>query len=90
MRSRAQGVLAFVAILATCVAGILQFSWWAFAAGACGLALISMSNHTLAYRTLSANESVTGVLIFSSLLNASVTAAAALIVGRGIGWVWGV
>jgi hypothetical protein len=90
MRSRAQGILAFAAILATCVAGILQFSWWAFVASACGLALISMSNHALTYRTLGGSEGATGLLIFSSLLNASVTAAAALVVGRGIGWFWGV
>jgi hypothetical protein len=90
MRSSAQGILAFAAILATCVAGILQFSWWAFVVGASVLALISISNHAVAYRGLRASEGATGVLLVSSLLNATVTAAAALVVGKGIGWFWGV
>jgi hypothetical protein len=45
MRTRAQGLLAFTAILATCVAGIIHFSWWAAIAGGCIIALISLSNH---------------------------------------------
>lgn len=85
-----QSILAYAAILGTCTAGILHFSWWAFVAGACVLALISISNHSIAGRGLGATESAVGVLLFSSLLNATVTSAAALAIGRGIAWVWGV
>lgn len=90
MRNRSQGVLAYATILATCAAGILQFSWWAFLAGASVLALISISNYAIAHRVLGATEDTDGVLLLSTFLNATVTSAAALVIGRGIGWVWGV
>lgn len=89
MRTRAQGALAFFIILATCVAGILHLSWWAALAGACALALISMSNHQVAYRALS-GAGASGILVFSSLFNAFVTSAGALATGRFIGWAWGI
>ena len=89
MRSRAQGVLAFASILSTCTAGILHLSWWAALAGACILALISISNHPITLRTLG-GTTTPGVLVLSSVLNAAVTSAAALVIGRAIGWIWGV
>jgi hypothetical protein len=89
MRTRTYGVVAYVAILAICTAGVLHFSWWAFVAGACVLALISFSNHPIAYRALGGGEGAVSILLFSSLLNAAATAAAALMVGRLISWMWG-
>ena len=89
MRSRTQGALAFTTILGVCTAGILHLAWWAAVAGACVLALISIFNHPLTYRTLG-GHTTSGVLLLSSLLNATVTSAAALGIGRGIGWAWGV
>jgi len=59
-------------------------------AGASVLALISISNHSVVHRALGATEGAVGVLLLSSLLNATATSAAALVVGRGIGWMWGV
>jgi hypothetical protein len=82
--------MAFAAILATCTAGAFQLSWWAFVAGACVLALISISNHRIAGRALGTTDSAVGVLVLSSLVNATATSAAALVIGRAIGWVWGV
>jgi len=90
MRTRAQGLLAYTIILATCTAGILNLSWWAFAAGACALALVSISNYSLTYRTLGGDHGTGSVLFLSSMLNAAATSAAALMVGRVIGWTWGV
>jgi len=90
MHTRAQGILAFVIILTICIAGILHFSWWAAVAGACVLALISLSNHPVSYRALSDGASAPGVLLLSSLLNATLTSAVALGAGRGIGWAWGI
>jgi hypothetical protein len=89
MRSRAQGVLAFATILTTCAAGILHLAWWAALAGACVLALISIHNHPITYRALG-GATTSGVLVVSSLLNATATCVAALIIGHGIGWMWGV
>jgi hypothetical protein len=90
MRTRAQGVLAFATILATCVAGILHLSWWAALASGSVLALISMSNHAVAYRALSNGAGSSSVLLVSSLFNASLTSATALAAGRVIGWMSGV
>jgi hypothetical protein len=90
MRTPAQGFLAFSTILATCIAGILHLSWWAALAGACVLALISMSNHPVAYRALSGSATASGTLFFSSAFNATIISAAALVSGRTIGWAWGV
>jgi hypothetical protein len=90
MRSPAHGFLAFATILAVCTAGILQLSWWALVAGACVLALVSMSNHAVAFRALGGADGTAAMLMLSSLLNASAISAAALMVGHGIGWLWGV
>lgn len=90
MRSPAQGFLAFAAILAVCTAGILQMSWWAVVAGACVLALISISNHAITFRALGGADGSASVLMLSSFLNAGANSAAALMVGRLIGWMWGV
>jgi len=90
MRNRAQGILAYATILATCTAGILHLTWWAAVAGACVLALASISNHPIAYRALGGGEGTLPVLLLSSLANAIMTSVAALIIGRVIGWMWGV
>lgn len=90
MRNCAQGFLAFATILAVCTAGILQLSWWALLAGACVLALISISNHGVVYRALGGTDGAGAILVLSSLLNASAISAVALVIGRGIGWLWGV
>ena len=89
MRSRSQGAVAFATILAICTAGILQLTWWAALAGGCVLALISIHNHPVTFRALGGATSP-GTLIFVSLSNAAVTSSAALIMGRAIGWIWGV
>jgi hypothetical protein len=90
MRNSAQGFLAFATILAVCTAGIMQLSWWALVAGTCVLTLISVSNHAVTYRALGGAEGAGTILMLSSLLNASAISAAALLIGRGIGWLWGV
>jgi hypothetical protein len=59
-------------------------------AGACVLALISISNQAIANRALGATDDAVGLLLLSSVMNATMTSAAALVIGRGIGWVWGV
>lgn len=90
MRNRTQSVLAFTALLAACVAGVLHYSWWAAVASGCILALISISNHPQGYGVLGGSQASTGVLLFSSFFNAAVVSAAALAAGRAIAWVWGI
>ena len=90
MRNRVQDGLAFAALLGVCSAGLLHVSWWAAVAGACVLALISISNHPIAVRAGGSGEAPLATHILSSLLNAGMTSAAALAAGRIIGWLWGV
>jgi hypothetical protein len=69
---------------------MLHLGWWASVAGACVLALISFSNHPMTMRSIAGNNTVVPLLVVSSLANAAMTSAAALVVGRAIGWIWGV
>jgi hypothetical protein len=90
MRNPSQAVLAYAALLGICSAGALHLSWWAAVAGGCVLALISVSNHPVALRAVGAGEAPFATLLLSSVLNATMTSAAALAAGRIIGWVWGI
>jgi hypothetical protein len=82
---------AFTVLLATCAAGVFQASWWVVVVCASLLAL-----HTLA--RLSALTSGTGntrtvvsasTYLASTCLNAGGAAASAFVLGRAIGWFWG-
>jgi hypothetical protein len=91
MRDYRQGLIVFVAILATCTAGILNASWWACVVGGCVLALISITNQALAGNGASSTgRPASGVLLVATVLNAAVTSSAALGAGRLIGTAWGV
>jgi hypothetical protein len=81
--------IVFATFLAVCLAGVLDASWWAAVAGACVLALVSMSNHA-AYSVADGGFVRPGTLLLSSCLNAALSAAGALATGRLIGWLWGV
>jgi hypothetical protein len=53
------------------------------------LALISISNYPVTVRAVGAGEAPFSTLLFSSLLNATMTSAAALAAGHFISWVGG-
>jgi hypothetical protein len=80
---------AYAVILGTCTAGLLNLSPWAACVGACLLALISMTSNGGAYaRYGHVGSGITmPTLVFSSILNAAVTGAAAFGLGRLIAWV---
>lgn len=91
MRNRLQAVIAFAAIIATCLAGAFQWSWWAPVAGGAVLALLSITNHSLHYSLLGGGGSSTQrILMLSSGMNAVVISIAAMIIGRLIGSAFGV
>ena len=91
MLQRAQGVVAYVALFASCVAGMLHLGWWLATAAACVLALISLFDTHLPYPRYSSGGTVVGSsgLLLSSLLNAGTAASAAFVLGRAISWFWG-
>ena len=91
MRNRILGLVAFGAIMFACFAGILHMTLWAAVASACGLALVSVSNHVEMARALSGSRDQIGaILIATSITNGAATALTAFATGHGIGWIWGV
>lgn len=88
---RAQSALAYVTLLATCVAGIFHAPWWAACAGACLLALISLIGPRAASISQMQGSGAISepVLILSSVLNASAVASAAFVFGHVARWCWG-
>jgi hypothetical protein len=82
---------AFLAILAVITAGTLRMSWWAVVAGGCALALISLSSaHGSFARYGPAGSSIgLAAVLLSTTLNAGVSATAAFVLGRFLGWCWG-
>jgi hypothetical protein len=87
----ARAVLAYLTILATTIAGIVQASWWASLAGACILALVFMAERhspsisPRGYAGLFDDPFVSVVAIF----NGTVAAASAFALGRLTAWLWG-
>jgi|GEM_PF-4895147 len=82
---RAQLAIAYVVLIATCVAGVFHLGWWSAVAGASSLALVSLASpRASAGRGISEQ-----VLVASSLLNASAAASAAYAFGYLARWVWG-
>ena len=89
-RERLFGALAYLAILVTCIAGMLHTSWWAACAGASILALLSLASPSGAHAHFARpGESVPAVALFASTaLNACAAASAAYLAGRIIAWFW--
>ena len=85
------GVLAYAAILLTCMAGILHTSWWAACAGASVLALVSMADPqgSHAYFARAGGRIAPAALFVSTALNATAAASASYVLGRTIAWFWG-
>ena len=85
------GIAAYLAIMTSCVAGILHLSPWAIVFSACALMLLSiLKKHDIAMSRLGTSATVQVVLMASSAINAAVIASAGYVMGRGIGWVWGI
>jgi hypothetical protein len=82
---------AFVAILAVITAGTLHVSWWAVVAGGCVLALISLSSAHGSFARYDHVGSSIGLpaVLLSTTLNAGAAATAAFLLGRFLGWFWG-
>jgi hypothetical protein len=91
MRERVQDGAAYLVLLATCVAGLLQATWWFAVAGACSLAILSLVERQYAgnrYGML--HRGIPDpILAFSSVLNGTVFAAAAFGLGHFTRVVWG-
>ena len=92
MFDRPSNALAFLTILAVCMAGALHVSWWAAFAGACALALVSLNNRWRArgFGFGSSNAVADPVQLAASVINASVISGASFGLGQISGAVWGI
>lgn len=85
---RTLSALAYVVLLATCVAGVLHAPWWAACAGTCALALVSLLGQRTA--VVPQLRAVTEpVLVIANILNAAAIASGAFIFGHLARWFWG-
>jgi hypothetical protein len=90
-KDRLFGILAYLAILFTCIAGMLHTPWWAACAGASLLALLSIADPrgSHAYYARLGVPIPSAALFASTALNAGAAASTAYLLGRAIAWIWG-
>jgi hypothetical protein len=83
--------MAYLIILATTVAGVLQAAWWAAVAGACILALLFIAERRSASSPTgyvgATDETFASIVAF---INGSVACSAAFLLGRATAWLWGI
>lgn len=85
-----RGTLAYIAILASCIAGGFGASPWIIVVSACVLALISISSHDRVIARLGGNAATAqAAAMMSSVLNAAVTSGGSYLLGTMIGTLWG-
>jgi hypothetical protein len=89
--ARIRSALGFAAILGSCLAGAFGLSVWAIGAAAATLLLLSLGMHQEHYARYAGAGNVRAqtLLMLGSTLNAATAAAIAFVLGRAIGWLWG-
>jgi hypothetical protein len=89
---RIRSALGFSAILVASLAGAFHLSAWTICAAAATLVLISLTQHQGRYGRYAGqgNLAAQSMLLLGSTLNAATAATVAFVLGRAIGWLWGV
>lgn len=91
MLARAREPLALLTLLLVCLAGMSRATWWAVCAGACVMALISMSRQQAfaarwsSWRAAPSSMAVIG----TAALNGSAASCASFALGYWSIWAWG-
>ena len=87
-----QLLLAYLVIFAITMAGVSQAPWWSAVVGGCILALLPLVERPGAWTAPPAG--IGGQLVatasMAALINGSVAACAAFLLGRATGWLWGI
>jgi len=85
-------MLAYLIILSTTVAGMMQAPWWAAVAGACVLALLGIAERrgVSTAPTVFDHAAEEPIASVAALVNGSAAASAAFLLGRATGWLWGI
>jgi hypothetical protein len=89
---RTSAALPFAAIMSVLCAGMFGISAWTVIAGACLLALYSLasSHGAFAYHQRLGLAVSAPVLLLSTCFNATAASGASYLLGRVIGWAWGI
>ena len=82
-------MLAYLTILSTTVAGMMQAPLWAILAGACTLALLPIVERRGPATSPAGHEADEPFALLASLLNGTASASAAFLLGRATAWLWG-
>jgi hypothetical protein len=92
MSNRPSDALAFLTILAVCLAGALHQPWWAALAGAGALVIISLLKawNGSAQRVATARKVRDPIQFAASSLNGTAIAGAAFGFGQFTTWAWGI
>jgi hypothetical protein len=89
---RMRSALGFGAILAASLAGAFHLSAWTIGAAAATLVLVSLTQHQTHYGRYAGqgNLAAQSMLLLGSTLNAATASTVAFVLGRAVGWLWGI
>lgn len=85
-------MLTYLIILSITVAGMMHAPWWSAIAGACILMLLPIVERSAPSMSPTGANGVRDEPIagMTDLINGSVAATAAFLLGRATGWLWGI
>ena len=92
MFDRPSNALAFLTILAVCLAGAMRATWWIALAGVCLLLLVSLNNRWRArgFGLGGVSAIADPVQFATSIINAVVIAGISFVLGQMTGAFWGI
>jgi hypothetical protein len=85
-----QLLLAYLIILAITMAGVSQAPWWSAVVGGCILALLPFVERPGTAPSAGLSNEFEATASMTALINGSVAACAAFLLGRATGWLWGI
>jgi hypothetical protein len=90
--ARLRSACGLAAILAASLAGAFHLTAWTICATAATLVLVSLTQHQAHYGRYAGqgNIAAQSLLLLGSTLNAATAATVAFVLGRAIGWLWGI
>ena len=83
-------MLAYLIILAITMAGVSQAPWWSAVVGGCILALLPFVERAGTAPPGGLDDQLDPTTSMVTLINGSIAACAAFLLGRATGWLWGI
>jgi hypothetical protein len=84
-------LLTYLIILSVTMAGMMQAPWWSAVAGACILMILPIAERSAPSTSPAGvdDERDEPIATMADLINGSVAATAAFLLGRATAWLWG-